>query len=248
MIEALQVALAFGILALIAHVVKGLTGFGPAIVFVSIGSLFYDPMDVIVLASLLDVIGGIYLLYLNPEFLRNREYWVPIGLLMVTGAVFGSLMLSLVSASLFEYVFGTAIIMISLWFISGRSELNKESDEAHELGALDGIIGVFSGFCGGFVGMGGPPLVAYLGNKFDKKLFRAIIIPVFTMSTISRVLTYSYLGMFDSGNLWIYLFAPLGVVIGNHIGNHFFEDVRQKWFVILIGLILFLSGLRLVLT
>lgn len=245
MIEALQIALALGILALLAHVVKGLTGFGPAIVFVSIGSLFYDPMDIIVLASLLDVLGGFYLLYLNPEFLQNREYWIPLGLLMVIGAIFGSYMLSLVSASLFEYLFGTAIILISIWFISGRSEINKDSREAHEISVADGIIGVFSGFCGGFVGMGGPPLVAYLGNKFDKELFRAIIIPVFTMSTISRVLTYSYLGMFDSSNLWIYLFAPVGVIIGNHIGNHFFEDVKQKWFVVLIGLILFLSGIRL---
>lgn len=43
-------ALVLGVLAVFAHIVKGLTGFGPAIVFVSIGSVFYDPVEVIVLA------------------------------------------------------------------------------------------------------------------------------------------------------------------------------------------------------
>lgn len=241
----LEIALVLGILALFANVVKGLTGFGPAIVFVSIGSLFYDPVEIIVLASLLDVVGGAYLVSLNPDFLENRQYWIPIGLLMVTGAVIGSYMLSVLPTSLFEYLFGGAIILISLWFLSGKSELDKDSEGSHDLGIVDGFVGVFSGFCGGFVGMGGPPLVAYLGNKFDKELFRAIIVPVFLMSTSSRVLSYGYLGMIETGNLWIYVFPPIGVLVGNRIGDHFFDDVQQKWFTILIGIILMLSGIRL---
>jgi uncharacterized membrane protein YfcA len=243
--DVFQIAFALGVLALFAHVVKGLTGFGPAIVFVSIGSLFYDPVEIIVLASLLDLVGGAYLVYLNPDFLHNRRYWVPIGFLMVVGAVFGSFILSILPASLFEYLFGAAIVLISLWFLSGKSELDKDSEDTHELGVVDGFVGVFSGFCGGFVGMGGPPLVAYLGNKFDKELFRAIIVPVFLMAASSRVLSYGYLGMIETGNLWIYVFPPIGVLIGNRIGDYFFEDVEQKWFTVLIGLILMLSGIRL---
>jgi hypothetical protein len=38
--DVFQIALALGVLALFAHVVKGLTGFGPAVVFVSVGSIF----------------------------------------------------------------------------------------------------------------------------------------------------------------------------------------------------------------
>ena len=243
--EPLQIAVLLGILALFSQVVKGLTGFGSAIVFVSIGSLFHDPVEIIVLASILDFLGGGYLISLNPDFLDNREYWVPIGLLMVTGAVIGSYMLSVLPASLFEYLFGGAVILISIWFLSGKSELDKDSRGAHELGIIDVFVSVFSGFCGGFVGMGGPPLVAYLGNKFDKGLFRAIVVPVFLMAASSRVLSYLYLGMVETGNLWIYVFPPVGVLIGNRLGDHFFEDVEQKWFTILIGVILLLSGVRL---
>lgn len=244
--EPIQLALALGILALFSQVVKGLTGFGSAIVFVSIGSLFYNPVKIIVIASILDFVGGGYLMSLNPDFLENRVYWLPIGLLMVIGAVIGSYMLSILPASFFEYLFGGAIVLISLWFLSGKSELEKDSEEEHELGIIDGFVGLFSGFSGGFVGMGGPPLVAYLGNKFDKRLFRAIVVPVFLMAAASRVLSYGYLGMFQTENLWIYVFSPVCVLIGNRIGNHFFKDVEQKWFTVLIGIILLISGLRLI--
>lgn len=244
--DPLQVAVALGVLALFAHVVKGLTGFGPAVVFVSIGSLFYDPVKIIVLAALLDTVGGAYLSYLNPQFFRNKKYWVPIGLLMISGAVIGSLALSVLPTSLFEYLLGGAIILISFWFVLGKSEPDTNSESPHELGAADGVVGVFSGFCGGFTGMGGPPLVAYLGSKFNKELFRAIIVPVFLMSTTARMVSYGFLGMIETGNLMIYLFPPLGVIFGNHIGNYFSGRVEQKKFTVIIGIILMLSGIRLI--
>lgn len=93
--------------------------------------------------------------------------------------------------------------------------------------------------------MGGPPLVAYLGSKFDKELFRAIAVPVFLMAATSRILSYSFLGMMPAGNPWLYVFPPLGEIAGNHIGNYFFEDVEQQGFTVLIGIILTFSGIRL---
>lgn len=240
-----QIAIALGVLAFFAHIIKGLTGFGPAIVFVSIGSLIYDPVKVIVLASLLDIIGGSYLSILNLQFFRNKEYWIPIGLLMVVGAMAGGLLLSLVPASAFKYLLGAAIILISFWFLLGDSEPDVNSDKPHKTGVSDGLVGTFSGLCGGFTGMGGPPLIAYLGAKFEKNLFRAVIVPIFLMAAIARFLTYGYLGMVETNSLWLYVFPPIGVIFGNHVGNHFFENVEQKRFTILIGIILLLSGIRL---
>jgi len=244
--DPLQIAIALGILAFFAHIVKGLTGFGPAIVFVSVGSLIHNPVEIIVLAALLDIIGGVYLSILNPHFFKNKKYWVPIGLLMVTGAIIGSLTLFLVPASVFEILLGAAIILISFWFLLGESEPGANSGGSHELGVLDGLVGAFSGFCGGFTGMGGPPLIVYLGAKFKKELFRAVIVPIFLVAAIARFSSYGFLGMVDTGNLLLYVIPPLGVILGNHVGNHFFEHVEQKWFTIIIGIILMFSGLRLI--
>lgn len=246
--DILYISILLGILALLAHIIKGLTGFGPAIVFVSIGSIIYNPIDIIVLASLLDIIGGAYLSVLNPEFFQNKKYWVPMGTLMIVGAIIGGLTLSLFPPELFEYLLGGAIVVIAIWFLLGDSEQQEDSENDKDIGLLDGSVGVFSGFCGGFTGMGGPPLIIYLGSKFEKELFRAVIVPIFLMAAIARFSTYGLLGMIDASESLLYLIPPIGVLIGNYIGNRFFERVDQKWFTILIGVILLFSGLRLILT
>lgn len=243
--EVIYIAISLGIIAFFAHIIKGLTGFGPAIVFVSMGSIIYDPIEIIVLASLLDIIGGSYLLILNPHFSQHKKYWIPIGTSMIIGAIIGALILSLLTATLFEYVLGISIILISIWFILG--DLEPDADFSKDVSLIDTCVGMFSGFCGGFTGMGGPPLIIYLGSKVKKNLFRSVIVPIFLMASVSRFMSYGFLGMVNLNNLMIYLIPPVGVLIGNYVGNKFFDQVNQKWFTVLIGIILLLSGARLIL-
>lgn len=246
--EMLHLAVGLGILAFFAHIIKGLTGFGPAIVFVSIGSVVYNPVEIIVLAALLDIVGGVYLSYLNPRFFENKDYWIPMGLLMIIGAIIGAVTLSVLPPRLFEYALGVAIILIALWFILGDSEPSEEAKNSQDIGLTDGTVGVFSGFCGGFTGMGGPPLIAYLGSKLEKNMFRAVIVPIFLMAAVARFLSYGVLGMIDVSNILLYIIPPFGATFGNYVGDRFFDRVKQKWFTTLMGIILFLSGLRLMIT
>lgn len=242
-----ELAVLFSLIAFFAHIIKGLTGFGPAIVFVSVGSILHEPVEVIVLASLLDIVGGAYLTFLNPEFLNNKRYWVPVGILMVVGAMIGGAVLSVIPPTAFEYILGVSIIIISIWFVLGDSDPDNDSGE-EEFNFLDGVVGLFSGFSGGFTGMGGPPLIAYLGSKLDKELFRAVIVPIFLVAAIARFSTYGALGMIELSNDLLYILPPIGVLLGNYAGNYFFEHVEQKWFTVLMGVILMLSGIRLIIT
>lgn len=246
--EILHIVALFGLLAFLAHIIKGITGFGPAIVFVSIGSVFYDSVEVIVLAAFLDIIGGLYLSFLNPEFSDNSQYWVPIGLAMIVGAIVGAVALSVFPPVLFQYLLGGAIISIAVWFLLGDAEPSKNSDNTQDVGLVDGLVGVFSGFCGGFSGMGGPPLIIYLGSKFEKELFRAVIVPIFLMAAVARFAGYGVLDMIDATTIWLYVIPSLGVIGGNYVGDKFFDHVEQKWFTIVIGIILLLSGGRLFVT
>lgn len=242
-----ELAFLFTLIAFFAHIIKGLTGFGPAIVFVSVGSILHDPVEVIVLASLLDIVGGAYLTFLNPDFLDNKKYWVPVGILMVIGAIIGGAVLSVIPPTAFEYILGVSIIIIAIWFVIGESDPD-DGAEREDFNLPDAGVGLFSGFCGGFTGMGGPPLIAYLGSKLDKELFRAVIVPIFLVAAISRFSTYGALGMIELTNYLFYILPPVGVLFGNYVGNYFFEHVEQKWFTILIGIILMLSGIRLIVT
>lgn len=241
--DILYIAIFLGLLAFFAHIIKGLTGFGPAIVFVSIGSFVYNPVDIIVLAALLDIIGGLYLITLNPSFCNHKQYWVPIGSLMILGAIIGSAALYLIPSLYFEYLLGISIILIAIWFLT--TDVDPNGKDNHTVGVVDGLVGAFSGFCGGFTGMGGPPLIIYLGSILRKELFRAVIVPIFLMAAIARFTSYGALGMINTELIVLYIFPPIGTLVGNHVGNEFFEDVNQQWFTVLIGVILLLSGIRL---
>jgi len=245
--DTIQLIIILGFLALFAHIIKGLTGFGPAIIFVSIGSMIHNPLEIIILASFLDIVGGGYLSVLNKHFLQNKNYWFPMGLTMITGAVLGALTLYLLPPDIFKYLLGLSIILIAIWFIFKNVEPNNKSENKNHINFIDGFVGIFSGFCGGFTGMGGPPLIIYLGSKLKKDLFRSIIVPIFLMASMARFSTYGALGMIDTSSLFLYIIPPIGVIIGNHIGNKYFKHVEQKWFTILIGVILLLSGIKLIL-
>lgn len=246
--ELLYIGLILGVIAFFAHIIKGLTGFGPAIVFVSLGSLIYNPVEIIVLAALLDIIGGTYLSILNFHFFKNRKYWIPVGLSMIFGAIIGALILYLLPPYLFESLLGLAIISIAVWFLFGNSNPDSKDDKLHKFGVKDGSVGIFSGFCGGFTGMGGPPLIIYMGSRFEKELFRSLIVPIFLMAAVARFSSYGFLGMINLTNPWIYIIPSLGVVFGNYIGDHFFKRIDQKWFTILIGAILLFSGIKLIIS
>ena len=197
---------------------------------------------------MLDVVGGSYLIFLNPRFLNNKIYWIPVGALIVIEAILGGLILSIFPPTAFEYILGITIILISIWFILGESEPDEESNVEESFSLSDGIVGCFSGFCGGFTGMGGPPLIAYLGSKFNKEFFRSVIVPIFLVAAIARFSTYGFLGMIETSNYLTYIFPPVGALAGNYLGNYFFDTVEQKWFTILVGIILMLSGIRLIVT
>ena len=53
------------LVAFLAYLLKAMTGFGPAIVFISLGSLFVSPHPAVVTSSILDIIAGIMLLKID---------------------------------------------------------------------------------------------------------------------------------------------------------------------------------------
>jgi Sulfite exporter TauE/SafE. len=166
---------------------------------------------------------------------------------MIVGSVVGGGVLSVLPPTVFEYLLGGAIVLISFWFLLGNSDPGTDRAGPPDLGVLGGFVGVFSGFCGGFTGMGGPPLIVYLGERFDKELFRAVIVPIFLMAAVSRFSTYTYLGMVEPSSVWLYVLPPVGVIAGNYVGDRFFQRVEQKWFTVIIGVVLLASGVRLIL-
>ena len=82
--------LLISLVALVAFFLKGVTGTGTTTVIVALGSLFIDPKLTVVLASFINIFGGLSMVRVDPLPLPRR-YWMPISMLMVAGSVAGAI-------------------------------------------------------------------------------------------------------------------------------------------------------------
>jgi uncharacterized membrane protein YfcA len=110
------------------------------------------------------------------------------------------------------------------------------------------LMGAASGFISTLAHAGGPPLIMYLlPQKLDKTLFVSTTVIFFAAVNLMKLLPYHALGLLNAGDInTILMLAPLtyaGVRLGIYL-NRRFSDL---WFNRVVYLILFLTGLQLVL-
>ena len=108
-------------------------------------------------------------------------------------------------------------------------------------------VSAFSGFCGGLFGVGGPPIVYWLGRHFAKHAFRRTLIPVFFLATTARLITYGSVGLIHERLLIISLFSLPGIVLGIVFGNRIFQALSERSFSRVVGGVLVFVALWLIL-
>jgi uncharacterized membrane protein YfcA len=158
-----------------------MTGFGPAIVVISFGSLVVDPHTIVPASAVLDSIAGFVLL--RSDWKRGgHRYWAPLAVAIVAGSVLGAVSLAAIPAQLLRRMLGVAVLVLGIWFILGRSREGGSGlrDELPERSSpLDRGFTFLGGFLGGLLGISGPPIIWHFGRQFAKRAFRQILIPVF---------------------------------------------------------------------
>jgi uncharacterized membrane protein YfcA len=228
-------------------VLKGSTGFGPAIVFVSIGSLLLPPHTVIAVSAFLDVIGGLVLLRYDKGS-TSRSFWMLLGVAIVCGSIIGGVFLRLIPPEPLRIVLGIAVLLLGLWFVFVRA-LEKHgmlsSHRPTRCSAQDlGITG-FAGILGGLIGIDGPPIVWHFGRSFKKEILRGVLIRVFLAAALARVVTYSATGLVDYSVLKYTAAALPGLAAGVWLGNRIFLHISEATFSRITGAVLLVIGGRL---
>lgn len=236
-------------LSFVGFVLKGIATFGPGIVMVPFGALIFGARDMVLLSGCLDLISNISLFKPDRNLLRN-PFWVSMIINMMAGAMLGSLLLSYLPAIYFDMIFGALLLPLGLWILLTRSQKNPPSENL-ALPTIatrsDILLSFLSGCMSGLSGITAPILAWHFNRHYDKHAFRSIMIPLLLASAISRVTAYTL-----SGALTLEL-APLiflsipGLIIGLWLGNRLFLKVSQRWFGIVIGSLISLSGVKLLL-
>ncbi|HCY83969.1 MAG TPA: hypothetical protein DHV36_02415 [Desulfobacteraceae bacterium] len=234
------------LVALAAFFLKGVTGTGTTTVIVALGSVFIEPRLTVVLASFINIFGGLSMVRVDPLPL-SRRYWVPISVLMVAGSVAGAIALSAVPGRLFQLILGGAFLLTALWFLI-RVPAPRETCEAPGAAALpDLCVGCFAGFCGGFIGINAPPLVLHFSRALDKRRLRRLLVLIFIPAAVAQTATFIAAGLFNQQVLvWGLLMLP-AMGGGIWLGNRTFNLISEGMFRRILGLLLVVVSLRLIL-
>jgi len=237
------------LIACAAFFLKAVSGFGPALVVVALGSLILPPHLVVAMSAMLDAVAGLILFAMDPET-QGRRFWIPPAIAIVAGSILGGVLLSVVDPAIFKTLLGVSILLLGLWFGvlrgRGRGEGLSGALPSRATGP-DVIAAGLGGVMGGFLGISGPPILWHFGRKLGKEPLRAILIPIFLAAAIARVATYVGTGVITRQVLVAFAVALPGLAVGIVAGNRAFVRISEQAFGRIVGAILFLVGIRLLL-
>lgn len=244
----LATLLALSAITLLAYAVKAATGFGPALVVVSLGSVLVGPVNAVILAAFLDLVSGAGVLWLDRH--RPREPgWIALAATMSAGAIAGSLLLDVIPTPTLTRVVAAGIIGFGFWmlFPALASPTASPATLRRDRRGVEHAVVAAGGVAGGLIGVGGPPLVIYFGTRLPRERFRSLIIPILLAAAVFRVATYGATGQVDREVLVLLLASLPALPLGLLLGNRVFHRWSERAFRLAVAVLVTAAGLRLLL-
>jgi len=223
---AVQIAVALAA-AIAAAFIRGLAGFGMAILLVPILALAMSPLEAVLATNVVAVLIGLSeLKRITKE--AEKSAWT-ISLLVVIATFPGLYLLSVTAAPL-------ARVLIALIALSAFFAMLLPKRPAHRPGAVQtGLVGIISGLLTGFAGMPGPPVVPYyLGRDIPKEIAKPSMLLIFTFAAVAGLGSGAAIGVMSWDLLILGALLFPAVLLGNYLGARAFgrvSDTTWRFFV-----------------
>lgn len=221
-----------------AYFVRGIAGFGSALVAVPLLALVLPVPFVVPVIVLLDYVGSLSHSFGNLRHIRWRDLLplIPFTLLGIGTALY---LLQQIEPGLLTKALGIFVIAYAIYSLLPLPPLKGSRLWAAPLGTLAGLVGTL-------FGTGGPFTVIYLGLRdLGKSAFRGTVATVFVMDGGMRLAGFAATGLYSRESL---LMAALGLPLlaaGMYAGGHVHTTLSRQAFVRLVAVILLGSGTAL---
>lgn len=227
---ALQIAVALAA-ALGASFVRGLTGFGMAILLVPILALALPPVEAVVLGNCLSLlIGATEIRVLVRE--AERSAWV-IGGLVVLSTPLGLWALFSTSADI------ARLIIALIAFSAFLAILLPRRGSAVPGRLVTGAVGVVSGLMTGYAGMPGPPVVPYYaGRALPRVTIKSSMLLIFTIAASAGLASATWLGILRWELIVFALVMLPMILLGNRLGSALSGRISDPVWRVIVGLVL----------
>ena len=207
---------------LIGGIVRGFTGFGFALILISALLLVADPVSVVPLTLIIDLLAGFTLL---PRTYRD-VHWTGIRQLLIGSAIgvpAGFACLLLVAPEPMKIAIYAAVLLSVILIACGFKMATVPNNRM-----LTGT-GIVSGLMSGAAGVPGPPMVLlYLSSPLPVAITRATGIAFFIFVDIFAIALATYKGLMDADMLIRCAILIPVMAVGTSIGHRLFGITRPE--------------------
>lgn len=212
------------IAAAIAGLVRGFSGFGPAMVFVPIAGALWGPAMAVPILFLVDTATTVPFVARAVGACRWREV-LPIAAGGAIAIPLGIQVLVLTDPTLLRWIL-CGVILLSVAALASGWRYRGEPSRATAFGA-----GGLSGFGGGFAGLYGPPIILFwLGGQSAAATVRANIFVYLGLVAIVGGVSFWLSGLFTSDVLWLSVFLMPVYATALWVGSRFFGKTRETMY------------------
>jgi len=224
---------------LFAYTIKGVTGFGPALLIMPAFSVVFSPYLALGYSAVMDGLVGAYMMYASSISRSDIEKSGHILFYAVLGAGLGGIILTSISQNTVLVVVALLTLIFGFYYLFENSLKSKKIILKLPLpvgSVIGGIAGVVSG-------ISGPPIIVALTGHADKTSFRNILVTVFLCMSILKIGIYIYTGVFSAQILPLVLLTFPSVAAGLWCGYKIHGRVSEVAFFKCVMLILILAAL-----
>ena len=222
----------------LAYLVRGVAGFGSALIAVPLLALTMPLTVVVPLVVFLDYIGS------ASQGINNRQciHWDEIFPLLpftVIGVAVSLFIMESVQPQMLTLALGGFVIIYAIYQLLPLS-FGRASRK------ISAPYGFFGGFVGTLFGTGGPFYVIYLNlRRLDKNSFRATFAAIFLIDGAMRLVGYALKGFYTLEMLSYLVLAVPVAGMGIFFGGKIHTALGRETFVRLISVLLLGSGTAL---
>lgn len=208
----------------VASFVRGVSGFGFALVLVPVLLLFVDPRDVVVTSLSLGFAGQIVLLIYSFKKVDLKRI-LPMAGSSLLGIPVGVWIISVISPNTLKLVIAVVILCSAVLLACGyRKSITNER-------VSGGVVGFVSGILASSTSLGGPPVVLFMHNQdWPKEAIYPSLAAYFGFVMVFSLMALLISGNVTTGNITTSLTFLPAMLLGILTGLFFFRRVSHRFF------------------
>ena len=216
------------------NVVQALTGFAGTLLAMPLSIKLVGIDTARIVLNFVSLFGSAYIMIVD----RKNINWKAIKVAapwLLAGMIAAPVIYSVIDTEAIIYIYGAAIILISLWKMFVKVQLNLPEAAVYLLVTLAGI-------AQGLVASGGPFLVVYMsGHTGNKSEFRTTICTVWVF--LCSIFVFQNHQMITTYDLQLSALTMLPLFVSLVLGNLIHKKISQEKFMKVAYVLLLFSGI-----